>query len=109
MKTFSIDDIRSWRACYDPIRYLPEKWSGTALDILSNVTIPENDRIWVVLRLEVMTPQDIQEFLRWTILRANEKSGNSYRNYAQADEYWKSVDQAERIEKLTELISKEDL
>ena len=32
---FTIDDIRSWKPCYDPARFLPEGWSGTALDILA--------------------------------------------------------------------------
>ncbi len=50
MKTFTIDDIRSWKPCYDPGRHLPEGWSGTALDILRIETIPPKDCLWVVCR-----------------------------------------------------------
>ena len=50
MKTFTIDDIRSWKPCYDPGRHLPEGWSGTALDILRMETIPPKDRLWVVCK-----------------------------------------------------------
>ena len=34
MKKFTIDDIYSWGPCYDPNKYLPETWKGTALDKL---------------------------------------------------------------------------
>ena len=33
LKQITIDDIRSFEPCYDPARYLPEDWTGTALDI----------------------------------------------------------------------------
>ena len=50
MKTFTIQDIRSWSPCYDPSRYLPEDWLGTAVDLLKIEAIPLHDRFWVVLR-----------------------------------------------------------
>ena len=48
LKTLTINDIRSFRPCYDPARYLPEDWSGTALDILRVTDCPAEDRLWVV-------------------------------------------------------------
>ena len=30
----TINDIRELRPCYDPSRYAPEDWQGTALDVL---------------------------------------------------------------------------
>ncbi len=50
MNTKTIDDIRKLRPCYDPARYLPEDWTGTALDILKVTECPPQDRLWVVLR-----------------------------------------------------------
>lgn len=36
MRVFTIGDIRSWEPCYDPDKYLPEDWAGSALDMLAN-------------------------------------------------------------------------
>ena len=54
MRTFTIEDIRSWHPCYDPRKYLGEDWSGTALDILAVKDCEIADRLWVVLREEVL-------------------------------------------------------
>ncbi len=51
LPVFGIDDIRNFRPrpCYDPSRYLPEGWQGTALDVLDVTDCPAADRIWVAL------------------------------------------------------------
>ena len=51
LPVFRIDDIRNFRPrpCYDPSRYLPEDWTGTALDVLDVKDCPAADRIWVAL------------------------------------------------------------
>ena len=59
---FTIDDIRSWKPCYDPARFLPEGWSGTALDILAVEDCPANDRLWVVLREEALSARTARLF-----------------------------------------------
>lgn len=51
MNTYTIEDIRSLRPCYDPTRYLPEGWTGTLLDILAVEDCPAEDRLWVVIGL----------------------------------------------------------
>ena len=48
MNTITINDIRGFGPCYDPSRYLPEDWTGTALDVLGVLDCPAADRIWVV-------------------------------------------------------------
>jgi len=48
VKTYTIDDIRALGPCYDPSRYLPEDWTGTAIDILKMENVPPADRLWVV-------------------------------------------------------------
>lgn len=66
LKTFSIEDIRSWKPCYDPARHLPENWSGTALDILeAENEMPIPDRLWVVLREELLPPRLLRLFAVW--------------------------------------------
>lgn len=44
----TIKDIRDLQPCYDPRVYLPNDWSGTALDILQHEHIPMMDKVWVV-------------------------------------------------------------
>jgi hypothetical protein len=65
MKTITIADIRSWDPCYDPIRYLPENWSGTILDILRDEAIPLHDRRWVVFRTELISERTLRLFAVW--------------------------------------------
>ena len=50
MKSQTISDLRKHDPCYDPTRFLPEDWSGTAVDILKIRTYPAADRIWMVTR-----------------------------------------------------------
>ena len=65
MKTFTIADIRSWSPCYDPNRYLPEDWSGTALDILKHSDIPAQDKFWVVCRESLIDDKTLRLFAVW--------------------------------------------
>src|ERR1035437_9416765 len=55
MKTFTIEDIRSWEPCYDPAKYWPEGWSGTALDLLEIEKIPAADKLWLSLRENILS------------------------------------------------------
>lgn len=65
MKTFTINDIRSWKPCYNPMTYLPEGWSGTCVDILNNENIPHVDRLWCVLRAELVSERTMRLFAVW--------------------------------------------
>lgn len=62
MKQFTIKDIRSWDPCYDPNLYLQEDWKGTVLDILNKDEIPFKDRLWVVLRTELLSKKLMRLF-----------------------------------------------
>ncbi len=62
MKVFTIADIRSWKPCYNPNRYLPEDWSGTAVDLLKIEVIPAKDRLWVVLRPDCIDDKTLRLF-----------------------------------------------
>jgi hypothetical protein len=61
-KRFTIEDIRSWKPCYDPATYLPEGWEGTAADLLNLKGIPAQDRLWAVLREDVLSVQALRIF-----------------------------------------------
>ncbi len=65
MKTFTIDDIRSWKPCYDPVKHLTEGWSGTVIDILKHETIPSADKFWVVCREELINTKTLRLFAVW--------------------------------------------
>jgi hypothetical protein len=65
MATFTITDIRSWKPCYDPCRHLPEDWSGTVIDLLNIESIPVEDRLWIVLRQELIDAKTLRLFAVW--------------------------------------------
>ena len=65
MKKFTINDIRGWKPCYDPTYYLPESWQGTALDILNEKRIPFKDRLWVIMRTDLVSEKLMRKFAVW--------------------------------------------
>ena len=70
LPVFTIANIRSWNPCYDPTRYLPADWQGTALDILAVEDCPARDRLWVVLREESIDAQALRLFAVWCARQA---------------------------------------
>ena len=48
LETKTISNIRDLDPCYDPTKYLPEDWTGTAIDVLKVEACPAEDRLWVV-------------------------------------------------------------
>lgn len=78
LKTFSVDDIRKLGPCYDPVTgmdddgnvihpggFVPENWTGTALDILKIDACPADDRLWVVLRRGWIDDRTLRLFAVW--------------------------------------------
>jgi hypothetical protein len=65
MKQFTTADIRSWGPCYNPSRYLAETWRGTALDILNDSRIPFKDRLWVIMRKDLVSEKLMRRFAVW--------------------------------------------
>jgi len=66
MKQITIEMIRSWKPCYDPtyVDGVDEDWTGTVLDVL-NSDIPHDDKLWLVLREELLPEAPLREFARW--------------------------------------------
>ena len=65
MKTLTIADIRNLRPCHDPIKFLPETWSGTIIDILDIKECSFEDRLWVILHTEFVSDKLMRLFAVW--------------------------------------------
>jgi len=76
MKTFTINDIRSWEPCHDPASYVPETWTGTAIDMLNIKKVPISDRFWAVLRTEVVPERTLRLFAVWCAREASSMIDN---------------------------------
>jgi hypothetical protein len=65
MKRFNVADITEWNPCYPPTKHLPEDWSGTVIDILDNKNIPFEDRLWVIMRTDLVSEKLMRLFAVW--------------------------------------------
>ncbi len=65
----TIEDIREHDPCYDPIQFLPENWTGTALDILQIDDCPAEDRLWVVTHPGWIDDIVLRQWIRWCALQ----------------------------------------
>ena len=61
----TLTDVRALNPCYDPARYAPEDWQGTALDVLKAEQIPADDRIWLVCHEGWIDPRTLHLFAVW--------------------------------------------
>ena len=93
MKVFTIADVRSWKPCYDPSRHLPEDWTGTALDMLEHLSIPDKDKLWLVCRYTVMTAKGLRLFAVDCAKRAQ----TYHKNYTPDPSTLKAIEVAERF------------
>ena len=76
MNKVTIQQIRNFNPCYDPVKYLPEDWEGTAMDILNITDCPQEDRLWVVLRNEFFSDKELRLFAVWCARQALAIPGN---------------------------------
>ena len=84
----TLADVRALEPCYDPAKYAPEDWQGTALDVLKAEQIPAADRLWVVLHEDWIDDRVARLFAAWCI---------PYREYpAVGDAAWAAVRAAVR-------------
>jgi hypothetical protein len=70
LKTYTLNDIRSFGPCYDPIRHAPEDWAGTVLDVLKIDSVPADDRIWFATRPGVLDDRIARLFAVWCARQA---------------------------------------
>ena len=76
MKKVTYQQIKDFKPCYDPIKFIPENWEGTALDILNISECPINDRLWVILRNEFFSDKELRLFAVWCARQALSIPGN---------------------------------
>ena len=61
----TIADIRALNPCYDPSRFAPEEWTGTALDVLKAEQVPAEDRLWIVCHDGWLDDRTLRLFAVW--------------------------------------------
>ena len=76
MTKITLQQVRDFNPCYDPVKYLPENWEGTAIDILNVTGCPAEDRLWVVLRKEFLSDKSLRLFAVWCARQALAIPGN---------------------------------
>ncbi len=54
--------IKALKPCYDPIKYLSTDYEGTIISLLGVEGIPAKDRVWVAVREEFMTTDQLRKF-----------------------------------------------
>lgn len=62
---FDLKQVRAWRPCYDPARHLKPGVRYDAVKILKNFEIPAEDRIWLVLREDLLSEKRRLYFHNW--------------------------------------------
>ena len=65
LKYFDIKDVRKWNPCYDPIKHLQNGIRYNAVKILVREDISCEDRLWVVLRTDLVSEKLMRLFAVW--------------------------------------------
>ena len=67
-QVITVGMIRSWRPCYDPSEIVNEGWKGTVGDIIATNLIPASDKLWLLLRDDLLPAEIIGSFARQVAL-----------------------------------------
>lgn len=68
LKIFTDQDVQNnFLACYAVENKLSPGWAGTALDMLNMTNIPQNDRMWAVMRTALMPKEKIRDLTFWIL------------------------------------------
>ena len=59
MKKITYEEIKSFNPCYDPVKYIKKDFNGTLASILKMKKVPAKDRLWVVVRHQLMTDKQL--------------------------------------------------
>ncbi len=65
LNLLTLSDLRALKPCYDPVKYLPEGWKGTILDILNIEECPTDDRVWVATHKGICSDKVLRLFAVW--------------------------------------------
>jgi hypothetical protein len=66
LRYFDIEDVRGWKPCYSPERYLVAGKRYNSVKILQDERIPMHDRLWVVLRTDLVSEKVMRLFAVWS-------------------------------------------
>src|ERR1035437_5308532 len=66
MKTFNNEDLRKFKPCYDPTKYLKDNDNHTILTILDHNEIPFQDKLWVIFRNDFVSDKLMRLFAVWS-------------------------------------------
>ena len=61
----TLEDIRALNPCYDPDKYAPDDWEGTAMDVLKAEQVPADDRLWIVCHEGWIDDRTLRLFAVW--------------------------------------------
>jgi hypothetical protein len=67
LKYFNANSIRSWDPCYDPKRYFTGDQRLNAIKILEDTRISVPDRLWCVLRTDLVSEKLMHLFAVWCV------------------------------------------
>lgn len=70
LRYFDYKYLKSIDPCYSPSRYIGSRFRGTALDILNHNAIPAQDKLWVVLRTDLVSEELMRLFAVWACRRS---------------------------------------
>lgn len=76
LRYFGVDDLRRWKSSYDPSHYFPGDWRGTAVDLLNDARLPPEERLWFVLRTELLSKLSLRLFAVWCAKRVQLLAGH---------------------------------
>lgn len=65
MRTFTYQDIIEFDPCYDPSTVVPTDWEGSCVDFLNLESVPFQDRIWLVCRIDFLPENRMRQFAAW--------------------------------------------
>lgn len=65
MKILTTKTLDSYKPCYPASRYFTEDWRGTVLDIAKDDRIPFNDRLWIIIREDLVSEKLMRLFAVW--------------------------------------------
>lgn len=120
MEIITVEMIRGWKPCYDPtdVEGVDEDSEFTVIDVL-NSSIPHEDKLWLVLREELLPKVLLRDFSRWCVLQVIElweaiareylETGNEEERDAALDAVWdaaRDAASAAQVKKLIEMIKK---
>ena len=76
MTNLTIQIIRDFEPCYDPIKHLPEDWQGSLMDVLLMDKIPASDKIWLAVQPSLLSDKILRLFAVDCARKALDKISN---------------------------------